>query len=207
MLRILFLVASSFALAAAIQFTDCATNTSNTVLTVHELDLSPSPIKFPGEVHATINLTVNQQITELYLDTVLEKNTLGIWTKVPCVANIGTCTDIDSCTILDRILNGSSIISQDLGQQIDAILLSALGHNAQCPINPENVFIDNETLKLQKMPTALSFLTKGTYRVRISVKEDPKQTDNVGCIEFMAELDIGQETTTAAPTVPIPGVG
>lgn len=195
MLRFILLVSFSAALASALQFEDCATDRSNTALTVHQLDLSPSPILFPGEVHATINLTVNQRITHLFLDTLLEKNTLGQWTKIPCIGatNIGSCGNIDACTILDRILNGSSIISQGLGQQIDAILLSALGHKAHCPIDPENVFMDNEKLMLQKIPDVLGAISAGLYRITISVKDDPTNPDNLGCIRFQAHIGVGAD--------------
>ncbi|XP_060574683.1 uncharacterized protein LOC132732306 [Ruditapes philippinarum] len=190
MLRILFVVASSLALATALQFTDCATDPSNTALTVHSLDISPAVIVFPGQIRISTNITVNQRITHLFIDTVLEKNTLGAWTKIPCIGstNIGSCQNIDSCTILDNILNGSSVVSQDFGQQIDAILLKALGHKASCPISPESVVINNESLTLQALPSTLSLISQGKYRVTISVKDDPTNPDNLGCIQFQAEI-------------------
>ncbi|XP_045156607.2 ganglioside GM2 activator-like [Mercenaria mercenaria] len=196
MFRFIILVASSLSLAAAIQFTDCATDRSNTALTVHQLDFSPSPVTFPGDLHVTLNLTINRPISLLFVDVVLEKNTLGIWSKVPCVSNIGTCDNIDACTIMDRILNGSSLVSQDLGQQVDAMLLSALGHKAHCPIQPENLFINDYTIKLQAIPGALSLISTGKYRVKISVKDDPTNPDNLGCMQFQANIG-----------VPTPGVG
>lgn len=68
--------------------------------------------------------------------------------------------NIDACTVMDRIRNGSSIISQDLGQQIDKMFIAALGHAPQCPIMPEHVVITNAPVDLQPLPAALSILAE-----------------------------------------------
>ncbi|XP_053405341.1 ganglioside GM2 activator-like [Mercenaria mercenaria] len=196
MFQIIILVASSLALTAAVQFTDCTTDKSNAIVTVQQLDFSPSPLIFPGDVHFTLNLTAYQPINYLFVDVVLEKKLLGIWTKVPCIRNIGTCNNIDFCPILPTILNGSSLISKELGQQIDTMLESALGHKLRCPIQPETLDIKDYTLSLQAVSSTLSWFSHGDYRIQISVKDDPTTTDNLGCIKFLAKIG-----------VPTPGVG
>lgn len=194
MSKFIFTLFSLVAAATALKFTtDCESDPANTVMTLHSLDLSPIPIIFPGELRVTVNLTVNKRIDQLFLETTLEKNTLGIWTKLPCIGNtnLGSCTGIDACSILDRVLNGSSVISQSLGQQIDQILLVALGHRAHCPIDPETVSVTNEKVTLQAIPSALALLSSGDYRVTIAIKDDPSVSDNVGCLRFEASIATG----------------
>ncbi|XP_053406335.1 ganglioside GM2 activator-like [Mercenaria mercenaria] len=196
MFRFMILVASSLELSAAFQFTDCSSDPSYAALTVHQLDLSPFLITFPGDLHMTLNLTINKPINILFVDSELEKNTLGIWTKVPCFVNFGSCQNVDFCTILDKIQNGSSVLSKEFGEQIGVMLLSGLGPRVRCPIQPENLYINDYIIRLQPLSVHLSLILKGNYRIRISVKDDPTVRDNIGCIKFQAKMG-----------VPTPGVG
>ncbi|XP_045215578.2 ganglioside GM2 activator-like [Mercenaria mercenaria] len=198
MFQIIILVASSLALAAAVQFTDCATDPSDTVATIHQLDFSPSTITFPGNLNVTLNITTNKQINQLFVDVELDKITLGLWTKVPCILNIGTCQNIEFCSMLDRILNGSSLVPKEFGHQVQAMLQSALGHKPHCPIQPENLFIDNYQLTLQAIPGLLSAITTGEFKIKISLKDNTTTTDNLGCIQFKEKIGVG---------VPMPEVG
>jgi hypothetical protein len=61
-----------------------ATDPSTKVVTVNSLDIQPMPVLFSGELHLSLNLTINTQIDSLFLDTVLEKHTLGTWLQIPC---------------------------------------------------------------------------------------------------------------------------
>jgi hypothetical protein len=67
--------------------------------------------------------------------------------------------NINFCTRLDNVRNISSVISENLDKQIDAILLKALGRQ-YCPISPGNLIIWHETLTLQALPAALSLISQ-----------------------------------------------
>ncbi|KAL4228273.1 hypothetical protein ACF0H5_013704 [Mactra antiquata] len=192
MLRILVAI-SCVVVARAIPFTDCATDKANTAFTVHSLDITPATIIVPGDIHFSLNATVNRKIDLLFIDAQVHRVTKsGYEINIPCIGdtNIGSCNNIDACSIMTDILSGNSIISTNLGQQLDQMFIAALGHSAQCPINPEEVFVQNYKMTLQPLPAALSLITDGDYHIKIMIKEDPTSPDNVGCIDFRASLSL-----------------
>ena len=69
--------------------------------------------------------------------------------------------NIDACALLSKILNGSSVVSQSHGQQVDTVLFAAPGYHAQCPMHPEVVSVANAPLK--RNPTVI-ILNIGTDR-------------------------------------------
>ncbi|XP_060608185.1 uncharacterized protein LOC132760259 [Ruditapes philippinarum] len=192
MLGILLLLASSLALATTLEFTDCATDKTATLLTVRSLDISPAVIPFPGQIQISTYISINHPITHFFVDTVLEIQTLGVWTKIPCIGStsIGSCQNFDFRTLLENMHNGTSVISNSFGQQLSAILLKALGYKARFPLYPKDVIICHEPLTLN-VPTGilkLIFQNGRTYRVTISVKDDPTIRSNLGCIQFKFQL-------------------
>ncbi|KAH3829508.1 uncharacterized protein LOC127881873 [Dreissena polymorpha] len=172
--------------AAHLKWSDCGTG--RTALTVHDIDIRPNPVVFPGEMHFDINMTVNLKIDLLFVDIELHKITSFGEATIPCIGdtNIGTCKNIDACSILPRIRNGSSVVSTDLGLQIDKLLLTALGHQGTCPIQPETIILHNERIQLQPIPGALAAIASGDYRVTMKIKDDPTSDDNIGCMTLEA---------------------
>jgi len=176
---------SCLLVAADFRWNDCASG-ADTSMTVHSFSLSPYPALLPGDLTVSLNLTVNKQIDKLYLDVILTRVSQFGNVTIPCIAgtDLGTCTNIDACSILGSILNGTSVVSVDLGKQIENILLSALGHDPQCPISPENVVLTNQVFNLKAVPQTLAVITDGDYHVKVQIKTSNATTDNVGCLEF-----------------------
>jgi len=176
---------SCLLVAADFSWNDCASG-PNTAMTVHSFSLSPYPALLPGNLTVSLNLTVNKQIDKLYLDVNLTRVTPFGNSEIPCIngTDLGTCRNIDACSILGSILNGTSVVSVDLGKQIENILLSALGHDPQCPISPENVVLTDQVFNLQAVPATLAVISDGDYHVVVQIKTSPDSTDNVGCLEF-----------------------
>ncbi|XP_052796394.1 uncharacterized protein LOC128228889 [Mya arenaria] len=190
MFKAIVIAACLVSARAAVTWRDCATKGSQTAVTVHAIDLRPNPVVFPGELHVDLDMTVNQKMDQLFVDVELWKNTSFGESKIPCIGdtNIGTCQNVDACAILPRIRNGSSVVSSDLGLQLDKILLTALGHQGNCPINPENITLHNEHITLQALPAELSLIATGDYRIVFKIKDDPTATDNIGCLELNAGI-------------------
>ncbi|KAL4228271.1 hypothetical protein ACF0H5_013703 [Mactra antiquata] len=194
MLRIIVAI-SCVVVARAIPFTDCATDKANEAFTFHLLDITPYEISVPGDIHFSLNATVNRKIDLLFIDVEVHRVTkFGYEINIPCIGdtNIGSCNNLDACSIMEDILNGNSVSSTYLGQQLYQMFTTALGHNVQCPINPEEVVVQNYKMPLPPLPGFLSIpeIMNGDYRIKIMLKEDPTEPPNIGCIDFIASLSL-----------------
>ncbi|KAL4228270.1 hypothetical protein ACF0H5_013702 [Mactra antiquata] len=182
--------------AHAIPFTDCATDKANTAFTVHSLDIIPATIIVPGDIHFSLNATVNRRIDSLFIDVAIHIVTKsGYEINFPCIGdtNFGSCNNIDACSIMTDILSGYSVSSTNVGQQLDQMFIAALGHSVQCPISPEEVVVQNFKMTLPPFSYVWNQLLgpERTYHIKIMIKEDPTDKDNnVGCIDFRISLSI-----------------
>ncbi|XP_052792101.1 uncharacterized protein LOC128226258 [Mya arenaria] len=158
---------------------------SPTVLTVYSFDVRPNPVVFPGELHVTLDLTVNQTIDQLFIDVEIWKKTSFGDSKVPCVGDtsIGSCKNIDACGIIFRMWNGFSGVITDRGIYIQ-IFLAALSHLGQCPIYPMSLTLQNKHIVLPDLPSRIRPFAIGDFRVVFRMKDDPIATENIGCLEF-----------------------
>lgn len=61
-------------------------------MTVNSFDMHPNPVVLPGELHISLNLTVNRPIDLLFLDVDLIKKTIAGDVAIPCIGdtNIGS---------------------------------------------------------------------------------------------------------------------
>ncbi|XP_045161214.2 ganglioside GM2 activator-like [Mercenaria mercenaria] len=185
----IFIVALSFTSPSALQFRDCATDNSTAAFTVHQMVIFPPPLLFPGELRAAISITINRQISNLWLDFVKEKNILGMWNKLPCIENTwGSCTNIDYCAVLDKFRNSQSVNSGDFEYLIEEIIFTTLGYDAHCPIDPKTIYENHIKIRLQGIQGSISQFMTGRFRIRISLKDDPTSPDNIGCVQFEVEI-------------------
>ncbi|XP_058400398.1 ganglioside GM2 activator isoform X2 [Diceros bicornis minor] len=72
---------------------------------IKSLTVEPDPIAIPGnvtisaEVKTTVALNPPQKV-----EITLEKEVAGVWIKIPCVEQIGSCTFDNACDILDTLI-------------------------------------------------------------------------------------------------------
>eukprot|EP01116_Phalansterium_solitarium_P005254 TRINITY_DN1672_c0_g1_i1.p1 TRINITY_DN1672_c0_g1~~TRINITY_DN1672_c0_g1_i1.p1 ORF type:complete len:210 (-),score=78.72 TRINITY_DN1672_c0_g1_i1:149-751(-) len=77
---------------------DSCGGNGNVVL--NSLSLSPDPIQFNANLTASASVTTKVAITGGDLALKLQKKIVGVWTDIPCVSNIGSCTYNDFCSLL-----------------------------------------------------------------------------------------------------------
>ena len=66
-------------------------HTSNAWIRITKFDITPYPVRLPGDMYVTIDSAITHKLeSATSLDVLVEKKLLGRWTKVPCVANVGS---------------------------------------------------------------------------------------------------------------------
>ncbi|XP_067825627.1 ganglioside GM2 activator-like [Heptranchias perlo] len=88
---------------ATFSWTNCGGKKEPAVLKT--LSIQPDPITIPGDLQATAagssSVTIAAPLT---VNLTLEKEVAGIWVKIPCVDEIGSCVYDDVCRLLDEVI-------------------------------------------------------------------------------------------------------
>lgn len=82
-------------------FKNCA-DPSREILVPTDINLRPDPIRIPGNITVSGKLSIKSNFgSPLKVSVVIYKQILGLWIKVPCKNNIGSCTYSDVCPMLE----------------------------------------------------------------------------------------------------------
>ncbi|KAK3100360.1 hypothetical protein FSP39_018706 [Pinctada imbricata] len=89
---------------------------------ITDMAVTPDPIALPGTLHIQAKGNISATSIDSPLPATLEikKKAAGVWIKIPCVGDFGSCSYDDFCEILDSV-----------GDCPDPIVSSGLGCN--CP--------------------------------------------------------------------------
>uniref|UniRef100_A0A8C7YHW2 Ganglioside GM2 activator n=1 Tax=Oryzias sinensis TaxID=183150 RepID=A0A8C7YHW2_9TELE len=69
------------------------------------LTVSPDPIAIPGQLTAAASGSTSVELeAPLSLNVTLKKEVAGIWVKVPCLDDLGSCHYPDACDLLDQLI-------------------------------------------------------------------------------------------------------
>lgn len=184
-LKVLVVLLTDLFVIYSIRLENCSVDKNNSVVSIHQLDIHPSTISFPGEIIVNVDLTVNRRINHLFLDFVKEKKSL-VWTTIPCIGSSerGSC-NMDYCNVLSKFWN-SEIPSGEFEFLTEEIISRTIGRN--CPIDPDRYVLRDLKISLKKITnTVISTVVQGLHRITILAKDDPFSPD-IGCVQF--ELDI-----------------
>ncbi|XP_059149574.1 ganglioside GM2 activator-like [Physella acuta] len=84
-------------------FKNCA-DPSTEILVPSGITVKPDPIKIPGNISIAGNLLIKTAFgSQLKTSIEVDKEVFGVWVKVPCIDNIGSCNYPDLCTMLSAI--------------------------------------------------------------------------------------------------------
>ncbi|XP_078082808.1 ganglioside GM2 activator-like [Mustelus asterias] len=88
---------------ASFSWANCGSKKAPAVLKT--LSLQPDPISIPGDLKASAagSTTVNLA-APLKVNITLHKEVAGIWVKIPCVEDIGSCVYDDVCRLLEQVI-------------------------------------------------------------------------------------------------------
>ncbi|CAL1536243.1 unnamed protein product [Lymnaea stagnalis] len=132
-------------------FKNCADPNAE-ILVPSDINLSPDPIKIPGNITVSGQLLIKSIFgSPLKVSVVIWKKIVGLWIKVPCKNNIGSCNYSDLCTLLTDPQCPSQLIK--------------IGLPCQCPFPAGNFIFDPFDITISR---SLPVKVKGGVRIHIS---------------------------------------
>nr|XP_055033208.1 ganglioside GM2 activator-like [Misgurnus anguillicaudatus] len=139
------------------------------------LKVSPDPISIPGKLTVEASLTTSAALTSpLSVDLTLKRRT-GLWIKIPCIGQIGSCRYPNVCDLLDQLIPPG----QDCPE-----LLQTYGLPCHCPFNAGDYAFPPLDFNISKIELP-RFLTNGNYNVQ-GVLRSPD--GELGCLEISFSL-------------------
>ncbi|XP_063404376.1 ganglioside GM2 activator-like [Mytilus trossulus] len=177
----LALIACGFA-AHTFKWTDCSV-ASTRILTLTNFDLSPKPVKLPGNITVDLVGTLSRRLpanTHYKLNVTMDKKLLGHWHAVPCNKKVGTCLYDDPCEFLQTFSHNNTCPQSFIDN----------GLTCTCPFDPVKLNVQQAVVTVKSIPSQWGFLATGDFRARVEVLEG---SNMIGC--FTAELSIATPCT------------
>ncbi|XP_015205532.1 ganglioside GM2 activator [Lepisosteus oculatus] len=120
------------------------------------LALSPDPISIPGDLKASAAGSTAVALTSpLAVNLTVEKEVYGVWVKVPCVEEIGSCDYTDVCQLLDKAIPPGQACPEPL---------HTYGIPCHCPFKAGDYTLPETDFYLPNVDLPY-WLTNGNYRV------------------------------------------
>mmetsp|Transcript_23006 Transcript_23006/g.53768 ORF Transcript_23006/g.53768 Transcript_23006/m.53768 type:complete len:199 (+) Transcript_23006:1-597(+) len=154
-------------------YTVCSGSSDPTKLTA--LSVGPDPIIISKSSNTSVTVSgageLDETITGASAKIVMKKKILGIWTEIPCVDNVGSCTYTDLCSMLP---------SGDCPP-----FMQQYGIPCHCPMAPFKVNIPSTVVEIPPVKQIPSFLAKGDYQVKATL------TDSTGKEVICVQVEVG----------------
>ncbi|XP_045197752.1 uncharacterized protein LOC123552282 isoform X2 [Mercenaria mercenaria] len=116
-----------------------------------------------------------------------------------CDTFIGSCQNIDLCTVIDRMNNVTETTgTPSFQEQIDEILATPLGRHKECPIQTTSSTDQTVTIKLQPQSLFILKILEGDYMMKLIVKDAAASKEIIGCLKFNFSI------VESPPTPPTP---
>lgn len=120
------------------------------------LSVSPDPIGIPGDLTASASGSTSVAlVSPLSVNVTLEKEVAGIWVKIPCVEEIGSCHYADGCDLLNQLIPPG----QDCPEP-----LHTYGLPCHCPFKAGDYTLPQSDFYVPNIDLPF-WLTNGNYRV------------------------------------------
>ncbi|XP_030622344.1 ganglioside GM2 activator [Chanos chanos] len=140
------------------------------------LELSPDPIAIPGDLTASAMGTTSVELASpLALNVTLEKEVAGIWIKVPCVEEVGSCHYSDICELLDTLIPPG----QDCPEP-----LHTYGIPCHCPFKAGDYTLPQTDFYLPDVDLPF-WLTNGNYKAQGVLGSDGKE---LSCVKVSLSI-------------------
>ncbi|XP_075397958.1 ganglioside GM2 activator [Tenrec ecaudatus] len=143
---------------------------------IRSLTLEPDPIAVPGNVTVSVEaltkvpLEVPQKVT-----LTVEKEVAGLWVKIPCVEQIGSCSYEDICSMLDSFIPPGQSCPEPL---------HTYGLPCHCPFKSGTYSLPKSNFPLPDLELP-SWLSTGNYRIQSILSSQSKR---LGCVKIAASL-------------------
>ncbi|KAM9376768.1 ganglioside GM2 activator-like [Pholidichthys leucotaenia] len=140
------------------------------------LSVSPDPISIPGDLKASASGSTAVELSApLRVNVTLEKEVAGLWVKVPCVEEIGSCHYSDGCDLLNQLIPPG----QDCPEP-----LHTYGLPCHCPFKAGSYYLPSSDFYVPEVELP-SWLTNGNYRVQgvLGMKDN-----ELGCLQVSVSI-------------------
>ncbi|KAM5299099.1 ganglioside GM2 activator [Ctenodactylus gundi] len=143
---------------------------------IHSLTLEPDPVVVPGNVTFSAEGKTSVPLkSPLKVELTVEKEVAGLWIKIPCVEQIGSCTYADFCNMLDELLPPGESCPEPL---------HAYGLPCHCPFKEGTYSLPKSDLMLPDLDLP-SWLSSGNYRIQGVLSSGGQ---HLGCVKISASL-------------------
>ncbi|XP_020375610.1 ganglioside GM2 activator [Rhincodon typus] len=119
------------------------------------LSIQPDPISIPGDLQASAaGFTAVNLTAPLTVNVTLHKEVAGVWVKIPCIEEIGSCVYDDVCQLLNEVIPPG----QDCPEP-----LYTYGLPCHCPFKAGKYSMPNTYFDLPPVELP-SWMTSGNYK-------------------------------------------
>ncbi|XP_004836728.1 ganglioside GM2 activator [Heterocephalus glaber] len=143
---------------------------------IKSLTVEPDPIVIPGNVTVGTEGKTSVPLTSpLQVELTVEKEVAGLWIKIPCVEQLGSCTYEDICNLLANFIPPGEPCPEPL---------HTYGLPCHCPFKEGTYSLPRSdfTLPALELP---GWLSSGNYRIQSIVSGGGKR---LGCVKISASL-------------------
>ncbi|KAK7141530.1 hypothetical protein R3I93_015621 [Phoxinus phoxinus] len=164
---------SKFATVWGFSWQNCGKQDPAQLKTLH---LSPDPITIPGQLTADASGTTSVElVSPLSVNVTLEKEIAGLWVKIPCLEEIGSCHYPDICDLLNQLIPPG----QDCPEP-----LHTYGLPCHCPFKAGDYSLPTSDIDIPEVELP-GWLTNGNYKVQGVLGSSDKE---LGCLKISFSL-------------------
>ncbi|XDV37042.1 hypothetical protein PO909_006733 [Leuciscus waleckii] len=140
------------------------------------LHISPDPIPIPGQLTADASGTTSVELASpLSVNVTLEKEVAGLWVKIPCLDEIGSCHYPNICDLLNQLIPPG----QDCPEP-----LHTYGLPCHCPFKAGDYSLPTSDIDIPEVELP-GWLTNGNYKVQGVLGSSGKE---LGCLKISFSL-------------------
>uniref|UniRef100_A0A673L121 GM2 ganglioside activator n=1 Tax=Sinocyclocheilus rhinocerous TaxID=307959 RepID=A0A673L121_9TELE len=133
------------------------------------LSISPDPISIPGQLTAAASGSTS------VVNVTLEREIAGVWVKIPCLDEIGSCHYPNVCDLLDQLIPPG----QDCPEP-----LHTYGLPCHCPFKAGDYSLPSSDIVIPDVELP-GWLTNGNYKVQGILGNSEKE---LGCLKISFSL-------------------
>lgn len=148
------------------EWSDCGNSSSKIVF--NGISVTPDPIVLPGTILVSVNITINEDITDSLSAQVVLKRKIGAFhIELPCIDNIGSCNYKNICSLLSQVRRCPEIL---------------IKHNipCHCPFKQGNYIFPSTGFFINDDP-----VPEGDYTLKTVLRYKQKF---IGCFKFAASF-------------------
>lgn len=143
---------------------------------IKSLTVEPDPIVIPGNMTVSTEGKTSVSLrSPLQVELTVEREVAGLWIKIPCVEQLGSCTYEDICNILTTYIPPGEPCPEPL---------HTYGLPCHCPFKEGTYSLPRSDFTVPELELP-GWLSSGNYRVQSILSSGGKR---LGCVKISASL-------------------